>query len=204
MVLRVFGLGLPKSGTTTLQDSFLKAGLKSLHWHTESVDKYAGNSMYSRWFKGEDIMSDFPDLDAVTQPDLMTKTTSFWPQMDPAMLRGLSAQNKDLKFILNFRDPQHIANSMEKWGNFMERLYNVGAPGMPPRCATTKRRVIQWIEGHYKNTMDLFDGAENFMTYEIEDAEANVRIGEFIGTKLDWWGHSNKTSSASEKHGFVE
>ena len=75
---------------------------------------------------------------------------------------------------------------------------------MPPGCATTERRIVQWIEGHYKNTIDLFSGADNFMTYEIEDAEANVRIGNFIGTKLDWWGHSNKTSSASEQHGFVE
>jgi len=204
MALRVFVLGLPKSGTSTLQDSFLKADLKSLHWHTKSVDKYAGNSMYSRWFKGEDIMADFPDFDAVTQADLLTKSTSFWPQMDPAMLRGLSEQNKGLKFILNIRDPRHIANSMEKWGNFMERLYTVGAPGMPPRSATNKRRVIQWIEGHYRNTKDLFEGSEEFMTYDIEDTDANVRIGSFIGTQLNWWGHSNKTSLAGTKHGFVE
>lgn len=203
MALRVFGLGLPKSGTSTLQDAFLRSGMKSLHWYTQTVEKFAGNSMYHRWYRGENIMTDFPGFEAVTQPDLITTTTSFWPQMDPALLREVARQNPDVKFILNLRDPAAIANSMEKWGNFMERLHTVGAPGMPPRCATTKKRVIRWIEGHYANTMELFGGKDNFMSYDIEDKDANIRIGEFIDQPLEWWGHSNKTREHGETRGVV-
>ena len=203
MTLRVFSLGLPKSGTSTLQDAFLRSGLKSLHWYTKSVDKFAGNSMYSRWYRGENIMKDFPGFEAVTQPDLITTTTSFWPQMDPAMLREIARQNPGVKFILNQRDPVLIANSMEKWGNFMERLHTVGAPGMPPRCATTNKRIVRWIEGHYANTMDLFKDEPNFMSYEIEDQKASDVIGKFIGHPLDWWGHSNKTRADGETRGVV-
>lgn len=192
MTLKIFAVGLPKSGTSSLQDALLRSDVSSLHWYMRRVDKYAGSCIYQRWFARQNLMADFPGVTSVTQPDLLTMGTSFWPQMDPALLREVARQNPGVSFILNYRDPVKIADSMERWGNFMERLYTMGAPGMPPRMARTPKHVRRWIEDHYSNIRAQFEGSGAFLEYHIEDPEAPEKICRQTGIEIRWWGHSNK------------
>lgn len=202
MTLKIFAVGLPKSGTSSLQDALLRSDVSSLHWYTREVDKYAGSCIYLRWFARQNLMADFPGFTSVTQPDLLTMNTSFWPQMDPALLREVTRQNPGVSFILNYREPAKIVDSMERWGNFMERLYTRGAPGIPPRMARTSKHVQRWIENHYDNIRTLFEGSDAFLEYHIEDPEAPQKIQAQTGIEIRWWGHSNK-NSPDRRVGFV-
>lgn len=190
MALKLFAVGLPKSGTSTLHKALQSAGLKSLHWRSpEKV--LIGRAMYLRHMAGEPIMADFPNANAVTQADGITMNTSYWPQMDPAILRALRKQHPECQFVLNRRDPLLIASSIQRWGNLMERLFTVGAPGLPPRTATGAAALVRWIEGHYANIAEQFAGDPNFFDYDISDPTAPETIAARIAVPLPEWGQEN-------------
>lgn len=200
--LKAFVVGMPKAGTSTLQNALVKSGLASAHWKDQRTDKYVGHCLYKRFFAGQNLMQDFADKDIVTQADLITMETSYWPQMDAALLREIARQNPGCQFILNHRDPAKTAGSIERWGNMMERLYLKGAPGLPPRMAKSRQAIQLWIENHHANTRALFEGNPDFWEYDIEDPDAPQKVSKKLGVEIKWWGHSNQNTSG--RLGFVK
>lgn len=191
MNLIAFNLGLPKSGTSTLQNAFARSGLKSLHWHSSVLNKYIGRAMYERFLKDEPIMTDFPDAAVVTQADLITYETSFWPQMDQALLRQLKRENPRVRFILPIRSPELIADSFFRWGDLKDRIMAMGAPGLPPRMVKNKNDISRWVVNHYDNCREMFD---DLIEYEIDDPTAPQLLSRELGVEIKWWGHSNKNT----------
>jgi len=192
MAITIFNLGLPKSGTSTLQVALHSAGRETLHWYSRRADTYIGAAMYKRYLAGQSITHDFQWADAITQADLMTLETSYWPQMDPALMKALLAQNQGMRFTLNIRDPAKTADSMERWSNFMTRLHKIGAPGLPPRMASRKGAIVRWIEGHYANIRATY--GDSLVEYDIEDPRAPEILSAALGFDLPWWGLSNKNN----------
>lgn len=203
MTLIAFNIGMPKSGSSTLQNAFTRSGIHSLHWYNKTVDKYVGREIYKRHWLSENLLADFPGARAVTQADLITWDLSFWPQMDPAIIRKIAQQNPGCKFLLPLRAPEKIAASMFRWGNFIERLHKVGAPGLPPRQATNEDRVIQWIEAHFTNMREMFGSGDRMVSFELEDEAAPEIVGRAIGCDIQWWGQLNKTVDNSHL-GFMK
>nr|VFK61301.1 MAG: Sulfotransferase family protein [Candidatus Kentron sp. TUN]VFK70274.1 MAG: Sulfotransferase family protein [Candidatus Kentron sp. TUN] len=190
--MRVFLVGLPKSGTTTLHAALVVSGLKSVHWYEPTLDRYVGRSMYFRYFQGQDPLLDFHAYDAVTQADLITLNESYWPQMDYAMLRAIRTHHPDCTFVLNYRDPEKVADSIRRWGNLQDRLHKVGTPGLPPGTEKSQDNLIRWITAHYANMRQFFSTCRNYFEYDIEDIDAPNIIGEKLDMEIKWWGVSNK------------
>lgn len=196
--MKLFNLGLPKSGTTSVQKALATAGVRSAHWYMRDSKRFVGSSMYRNHFMGHDPLADLAQYDAVTQADLVTNRRSFWPQMDLAILRAVRVHHPECVFLMLTRDPAKILNSISNWYDLRMRLIRLGAPGLPPRAAQSDGAIIAWIEGHYRNMRACFRDDPRFAEIDIEDADIQQRLSEIVGKELNWWGQIN-TSPAIRK-----
>lgn len=196
--MKVFVVGLPKSGTTTLTDALRRSGHKPLHWRCGLTGNYAGPSIYLEHTAGRDPLGLLKNYDCVTQADYISRALSCWPQMDVALLRSVRKHHPDCWFLLNARDPAKIINSIKKWknsrlGSLWDRLRVIGAPGLPAGAADSDQAIQSWIENHYARTRKLFADDPRFLEYDIEASSAPEVISNAMGIRLRWWGASNKS-----------
>lgn len=199
MSLKVFAVGLPKCGTTTLHRALTRSGWRSAHWLfrlTETEKKLVARALYRAHKAGLDPIAELIGCDAVTQGDFMAHGQSLWPQMDTRMLESVSAFHPGCVFILNVRDPAKAAKSMCGWVDFQERLDQLGAPGIRPGEASNPANIERWIAWHYDVMRVWFRGRSNFLEYDIEDTRAPDIIGGRLGFDLAWWGVANRSTAA--------
>ena len=74
--LRVFALGFPKSGTSTLSHALRRAGWREAHCKVGFLDEFIGRLMYRRLYGGVDPLFDLAPFDAVTLCDLMRTSSA--------------------------------------------------------------------------------------------------------------------------------
>ena len=198
--LRVFNLGLPKSGTTTLGVALGHAGLKVADWRIrkgQTEDRrilygFVGDHMYRGYYGSGDPWDYLAEFDAVTEASVASKGLSLWPQTDWGLIAALRARHPGMKFLLSHRDPAALAQSMLGWSNLgRSRLPGQNVPGMPAGYGTSADQLIRWIEGHYAFCRQVFRDDPDFLEYDILDPEAPARIGAFLGLELPWWGRAN-------------
>ena len=107
-----------------------------------------------------------------------------------------------MKFVLTTRNPAKTANSMMRWNNLgKERLPKSDVPGLPKGFGTTERELAHWQEGHYAFCRRVLAGCPNFMEYDVEDADAQARLSDYLGIDLPWWGQSNVGKPATREAG---
>jgi hypothetical protein len=87
---KVFGIGLSKTGTTSLHHALIELGLKSIHY-PQRAELFSGDFRC------------FDDCDAATDIPIVP----YYPQLDEAYPGS--------KFILTVRDVEDWLQSMERW-----------------------------------------------------------------------------------------
>ncbi|MDX1781102.1 MAG: hypothetical protein R3256_07255 [Thalassovita sp.] len=199
--LRVVNLGLPKSGTTTLARALKIAGLKTADYRirrrqTEDPElhgAFVGKLMYDGYFHSGNPLSLMEDFDAFTEINVLREGLNLWPQTDWALLDAIRKHHPGVKFLLSWRDPKAISDSMLRWSNLgLERLPRNAIPGLPVGYGETGHERMQWIEAHHAHMRKLFDGDADFLEYDVADKSAPEKIGAFLGRELKWWGRANK------------
>ena len=197
--MKLFLVGLPKSGTSTIHKAIHCSGLRSVHWQYGSQGPFVGPSIKARYDDGEDPLADWHDFDAITQADFIDNRVSIWPQMEPETLAAIRRYHPECRFLLNYRDPDAIVDSMTRWGNLRDRLSKLGAPGLPPRAADTDNGLLEWIEEHYRQVRARHANDPLFCEIDIAAADARERLGDFVGRHIEWWGVENRaTETASQ------
>ena len=203
--LRVVNLGLPKSGTTTLARALKIAGLKTADYRIRRHQTddaalqgaFVGKLMYDGYFHSGDPLSLMDDFDAFTEINVLREGLNLWPQTDWGLLDAIRKHHPGVKFLLSGRDPKAISDSMLRWSNLgLERLPQNAIPGLPLGFGETGHERVQWIESHYAHIRKLFDGADDFLEYDVGDKAAPDKIGAFLGRELKWWGRANKGPKA--------
>ena len=107
-----------------------------------------------------------------------------------------------MKFLLTTRDPKKTADSMMRWNNLGKRRLPIAdIPGLPRGYGRETSHLEQWVAGHYSFCRKVFDGAANFLEYDIDDAEAPARLSSYLGIDLPWWGRSNVGKVPARKAG---
>lgn len=189
--MKLFLIGMPKSGTSTLQTALIRSGLRSAHWKDQKIG-FVGKVIYRSYFNGSDPLIEFSDFDAITQADVNINGVVFWPQCDFALLECIRSYHPNCKFVLNYRDPLATARSMIKWTDFAERLKEASIPGLPKGFGGHEKELERWIEGHFSALRKHFQSDPNFFEYDIADPSAPEIIGRHIDTEIKWWGVANK------------
>ncbi len=207
--LKVVNLGLPKSGTTTLGEALKRAGLRVADWRIrpgQTEDKsilraFVGKLMYQGYFETGDPLALMPGFDAFTEIDIVRNGLNLWPQTDWGLLSAIRHHHPGARFILTYREPAALSDSMARWSNLgRTRLPQAAIPGLPEGYGATDAERIRWIDGHYAFCRQVFAGADDFLEYDITDPAAPEKIGAFLGCELPWWG----TANANENHPAAE
>jgi len=132
------------------------------------------------------------EFDAFSEIDIVRNSLNLWPQTDWGLLAAIRAHHKGAKFILSYRDPAKTSDSMGRWSNLgSKRLPEAAIPGLPEGWGANDAERIRWIEGHAAFCRQVFGNAGDFLEYNIEDADAQDRVSEFLDLELPWWGVAN-------------
>ncbi len=206
--LRIFNLGLPKSGTTTLGKALTAAGLKVADWRFrkgQTTDPrllygFVGDKLYEGYYETGDPLHLMTEFDAVTEASVASKGLSLWPQTDWALIDALRRHHPGIKFVLSHRDPADLAGSMMGWSNLgRSRLPSQNVPGMPSGYGGNAEQLQRWIGGHYTFCRHAFRDDPDFLEYDILDPDAPRRLSGFLGIDLPWWGRANAKDRSSEE-----
>jgi hypothetical protein len=95
--VKIFGIGLSRTGTTSLNSALVKLGYRSLHWPHDSVTRRE----LIGYFAGEQPFA----LTVAEDYDAITDTPA------AAAYRELSALYPESRFILTLRDRRGWLNS---------------------------------------------------------------------------------------------
>lgn len=188
--MKIFVVGFPKSGTSTLQKAFEESGLRSAHWQVPAG--YVGQLIYADHMEGKDPLSSLSGYDCVTQADvcLPSHGINYWPNLDFAVLERIAGFHPETTFLLNYRSPEKIAKSMCKWNELAARMDRCDIPGLPKGYGRSEKHLVIWIENHINACRRFFQGAK-FAEIDIEDPLAREMVGRIVGTPLKWWGVAN-------------
>lgn len=198
--LRIVNLALPKTGTTTLTEALRAAGLTVADWkiragqsqNSEILREHLGKIIYADYFAHGDPLARLEEFDAINEMSAVRADRSLWPQTDWGLLSAIMAHHPGVKFVLTRRDPAKAANSMMRWNNLgKRRLPQADVPGLPRGFGQTEAELARWMEGHYAFCDRVFQGCDNFMSYDIEDPQAPDKLSAYLGIELPWWGQAN-------------
>ncbi len=187
--MRLFVVGFPKSGTTTLTAALEASGLKPVHWG-DAEGRFVGQMIYEDALAGRDPLGRLTDYDSVTQADvcLPAHRINYWPNLDFAILRLIRAHHPECLFLLNYRDPAKVCASIDRWPSLRERIVRGSIPGLPARMGSTDEELIHWIENHYSACRHFFADDPNFLEIDIESEAAPNILGQALGITIADWG----------------
>lgn len=203
--LRVMNLGLPKTGTSTLNRALRRAGMRVADWrikprqtqNTAIHNKHVGNLLYEGYFGTGDPLALLDDFDAITEMSYVKFKFTAWPQTDWGLLSAMIDLHPGTKFLLCCRDPLDTARSMLRWNNLGEKRLPLNSiPGLPRGFGKTEDELARWIEGHYRFCRRVFAGSDRFFEYELADPDPSDKIGAFLDRDLPWWGQVNRNKAA--------
>jgi hypothetical protein len=185
-------LGLPKSGTSSFHELFLKLNYNTFHWKKGS--EYIGTIIKNNKINNKHLLCDFEENDCITQMDVcISSEHCYWPQI--VDYEQLYFENKDSIFILNKRDPVKLLESFKNWGKnddkLLQRLYKYNPELMHNRC---NDGFIQFVINHYHNIETFFalKPEAKFLIYDIEKDNID-KLQQYIDIKnITEFPHTNK------------
>jgi len=196
----IVNLGLPKSGTTTLDQALQSAGLKVADHKMRRADaprpELAGRPvarvLYDGYFQTGDPLADLGQYDALGEISILRPNLSLWPQTDWGLLSALRDRHPETLFVATRRPAAAISDSMMRWRNLgTQRMPNGAIPGLPVGYGATTGEQLRWIDGHYAFLSRVFDGDPRFLMLDVGATDARDRLSAFTGLTIPWWGKAN-------------
>ncbi len=205
MVLKVINLGLPKSGTTTLNKALSQAGYTVADHRLKEREEdkpgkrrvFVGSMLYKGLYEQGDPMAYMRDYDAVSEISFIHGKFSVWPQFDFALLKVLKDLYPELRFIATRRDAESHSKSIMAWNNLgTTRLPGSTVPGLPIGYGKTTAQQMIWIDGHYEALKHWFRDDPSYLEINVADPDAQTKISSHLGRALPWWGKANVNRKA--------
>jgi len=194
---KIFVIGFPKCGTTSLQESFSRLNIPSLHWADGPTDKsIALVALNIENAKKErlPLLTHLDKYKAFTQMEACIYDYCYWPQL--LDVPTLDQQYPNSKFIFNNRDIQKWIRSVTNWvvqgQNLRNRLIKFDIPGLPKGKGKEDKDLEDWYLWHKNNMIDYFKNKDNFMVFDIEKDDPK-ELGSFLGIKDFILPHLNKS-----------
>lgn len=183
-------IGFPKSGTTSLTRALETSGLKAAHWQDDKY-RFVGKLIYHAVVNGLDPFAHLDGYDAVTQADvcLPKKGVNYWPNLDFAILRAIRRAHPECLFLLNYRRPEAICDSIMNWRGMQTRLETAEIPGLPAGAGSTRAQLMTWIENHFDACRAYFANDDRFVEVDIESPDVPEQLGKVLGIRIKGWGN---------------
>lgn len=179
---RIFNLSLHRSGTQSLHDLFVQAGLRSVHWPAvvRGVDyqgQVAGREtdlelvakILKPVFVGANVVGDVPT---------------------PALHRQLAARFAHARFFVIRRPPKDWVRSVRRhvgerpfdpfervvyWTHFRDRPESLEG--------LSDEMLIQFYQAHIQRLETFFEGSGRFRVFSLDEAALGQEVCRFCGLK---------------------
>jgi hypothetical protein len=187
--VKLFVVGFPKAGTTTLTMALEASGMNPIHWGGAD-GRFVGQVIYNNVLAGRDPLDTLQDHDAITQADVCipAHNINFWPNLDFSVLSAIRAAHPQCLFLLNHREPEKLCRSIDRWPALRERLVESDIPGLPAGKGSTDAELTFWIENHYAACRRFFADDPAFLELSIESPDTPERLGKALGIEIREWG----------------
>lgn len=198
--MKAFVIGFPKSGTTTMHQALVESGLRSAHWKCDKG--YCGQLIYRSFVAGRPPLEELEDdFDVVAQADvcLPKEGLNYWPNLDFSVLAAIRDQHPECRMILNYRDSDATARSIEKWYDLQARIVASDIPGSPAGAGGTVQELAHWIDAHHRAIRRFFAGDPQFVEIDITAPTAQAQLSEAVGSKITWWGRANANAAPRQR-----
>ena len=190
--MKLMVIGFPKSGTTTIARALEAAGLRAAHWkdRTGPTGRFIGALIYDALYKGLDPFAHLTGFDAIAQSDVCWpyRGVNFWPNLDFSVLRAIRRAHPECLFLLNYRNPAAICESICNWKDMQDRLEMSEIPGLPHGYGGQRSHLITWIENHFDACRSYFADDPRFLEIDIASPDAPRLLGQALGIELTEWG----------------
>jgi hypothetical protein len=197
---KIFVIGFPKSGTTSIQESLTSAGISAIHWGVDNI--FVGTSIQKYKSQNKLLLSEINTYQAFTQMETcIDEHRCYWPQLVDVPL--LNQQYPNSKFIFNDRNIDNWLKSLYRWNistgpirrdgqSLIERIIKLNIPGLPRGKGKTDGELKDWYIQHKNNMIDFFKNKDNFLLFNIEIDSGEI-LAEFLEIQNFSWCHKNKS-----------
>ena len=172
--MKVFGIGLSRTGTTSLHIALILLGVPAVHYPSQSG---------SQWLNGDFSSSSTNTFDGFTD----IPTSVFY--------RELHATNPDAKFVYTCRGRERWLDSCER--HFSARpAKNMSNYGRSARLATygvldfNRQRFLNVFDQHEQQVREYFsDYPDQLLIVDLDKGPEMGALSEFLGikTKINGW-----------------
>ena len=199
--LPVINLGLPKIGTTSLQNFFACAGRSASHW-TCGAGSYCSMCILDSVRIGLPPLDRCGNYDAYLQiegPRSKNQRNSkllYFPQIE--MLDEIVSAYPNATYVLTFRSMDGWYRSLSDWGgpkrfrtslSLKERMKRSNVTGLRDDADGT-RDFGAFFCDHVKRVRDAVPW-ERLVEIDIEDDDAGIMLAETFDADAGCWGHMN-------------
>lgn len=187
---RIIVVGIPKCGTTSLQQFFLKLGFKSVHYNFKNSlgTHHVGQVMEQNKKESLPLLGGaLQSFNAFTQMDCCDGRVCTFPQM--TMLTDLLEQYPDAYYILNTRNIDHHIHSIMHWSDYAKRLSSFGQFGWTSDPAQNVRAIGDWISNHNRHARTTFSLKKyahvKFLEIAIDEPDVAKKLCTFLGLHVE-------------------
>ncbi len=198
--LPVINLGLPKMGTTSLQNFFACAGRSASHW-TCGTGSYCSMCIRDSVRMGLPPLERCGNYDAYLQIDgpRSKKRNSkllYFPQIE--MLDEIVSAYPNATYVLTFRSMDGWYRSLSDWGapkrfrtslSLKERMKRSNVTGLYDDADGT-RGFGAFFCNHVKRVRDTVPW-KRLVEIDIEDYDVGTMLAETFDADVGCWGHMN-------------
>jgi hypothetical protein len=194
LALPVLNLGMPKCGSTTLQEFFRCAGFRSLHGQN-------GACMEAAIREGRPPIAGCKRTrykQVLTQLDVQIPPNCWFPQI--SFLDEIHQEEPNATFVLNFRPVNDWIHSARHWYGMADRWGKPDCitkiPGLVKEGNTlTDQEIRNWWCGHVKHVREFVEQYPTHKLIELDlyDTEGSSKsMASLFNANETCWGHANE------------
>lgn len=186
---KFFGIGLPRTGTSSLHHAFLALGLRSIHHHADARTRRQVE------------LADY-------RLDIMEHTDLLCDHLTPIIFPQLLTAFPDARFIYTLRNEDSWIRSLQKV-EFTHQPARVGSFRYYARlavfgCAVFNEERYRWVfRDHDRRVRSFFTGdlADRLLEFDISRGDGFDRLCPFLGLPVPDQPYPHHNSGGSVQRG---
>jgi hypothetical protein len=193
-------MGMPKSGTTSINDFFQCNGLTASHQYCGGVG-FCGLAIRDNLHRHLPPLHGFDErFDVFTQLDTnIPPSKCYYPQMQA--LEEIHQHYPNTTLILNTRNSTAWLHSVNTWSGMRKRFIKCDLPGFPEGVGAKDEEMLEFYQNHLERIREF---AKRYPSHRLIEVSINdENAGDILASafRLDatCWGHSNKAGDSKTK-----
>jgi hypothetical protein len=190
-------MGMPKSGTSSINDFFQCNGFRASH-------QYCGVVGFCGLAIRDNLQQQLPPLhgfdkqfDVFTQLDTNNPPSKcYYPQIQA--LEEIHQHYPNTTLILNTRNSSAWLNSVSKWHGLRGRLTQCDLPGFPEGVGKKDEEMLEFYQNHLERIREFAKRypSHHLIEVSINDEKAGDILASAFHLNATCWGQSNKAGDS--------